>query len=196
MKVNYRRLFRSANPLLGFARRKKKLGFKFNKEAGFENMHMLSISFQFLLASVSVVGSPGLDLDNLIYSSLALLLGIFCEFFLGFLSRYFSIVGVVFVNVSLGMLFAELIPIYFNFVGLFNINSARLFLSLLLLISSVCLFATCCLAACTIDCEWANKFSGRGHDHILLLALSCSMLFSLFLPLVLICRLCRQALRH
>ena len=196
MRAEYRRIFRSANPLLRLVRiasLRNRAGLrnrKDNSEADIDYTLLFVALVQLPAGVISYLLSPGLNVDLLICALVGGLSSIALELFTGRLNSFVSTTGLLAINVSLGIFFAELVPIWFMVLGSPGMESFWFPTFVVTVIPIVC------TVAMFQDLEYANKLVRRGRDQCLASALSCSLFFALGLPFVWIARAFSEASRR
>lgn len=191
MNVKYRRLFRSSNPLLRVVgtviiRNRHKLPERAkSREANFTYALLLIALVQLPAGIVSYLLRPGLDSDLMFCSSLAGVSSIVLEISKGRSNSIVSTIGLLAINVSLGVFLGELLPIWF--MTLSSIGVGSFWIAVVLGIAAPIFFAV----AMAQDLEYAEKFACRGFEHCVVSALSCTLFFSAALPFVWIARILR-----
>ena len=191
MNVKYRRLFRSSNPLLRVVgtviirNRHKLLERGRNREATFNFALLLIALVQLPAGIVSYLLRPGLDSDLMFYSSLAGVSSIVLEISKGRPNSIISTIGLLAINVSLGVFLGELIAIWF--ITLHSLGVGSFWIAVVLGIAVPIFFAV----AIAQDLEYAEKLACRGFEHCVVSALSCTLFFSAALPFVWIARILR-----
>ena len=194
MRADYRRIFRSANPLLRLVRiaslRNRALRNRKDSEADIDYTLYFVALVQLPVGVISYLLSPGLNLDLLICSLVVGLSSIALELFTGRLNSFVSFTGLLAINVSLGIFFAELVPIWFMVLGSPGMESFWFPTFVVTVIPLLC------IVAIVQDLDCANKIIRRGRDQCLASALSCSLFFALGLPFVWIARAFSEASRR
>ena len=121
MRAEYRRIFRSANPLLRLVRiaslRNRALRNRKDSEADIDYTLYFIALVQLPVGVISYLLSPGLNLDLLVCSLVGGLFSIVLELYTGRLNSFVSACGLLAINVSLGIFFAELVPIWYMVLG-------------------------------------------------------------------------------
>ena len=191
MRAEYRRIFRSANPLLRLVRiaslRNRALRNRKDSEADIDYTLYFIALVQLPVGVISYLLSPGLNLNLLACSLVGGLSSIALELCTGRLNSFVSTTGLLAINVSLGIFFAELVPIWFMVLGSPGVESFWLPTFVVTVIPIVC------TVALFQDLEYATKLVGRERDQCLAFALSCSLFFALGLPFVWIARAFSEA---
>ena len=191
MRAEYRRIFRSANPLLRLVRiaslRNRALRNRKDSEADIDYTLYFIALVQLPVGVISYLLSPGLNLDLLVCSLVGGLFSIVLELYTGRLNSFVSACGLLAINLSLGILFAELVPIWFMVLGSPGMESFWFPTFVVTVIPLLC------IVAIVQDLEYANKLVRRGRDQCLASALSCSLFFALGLPFVWIARAFSEA---
>lgn len=191
MRAEYRRIFRSANPLLRLVRiaslRNRALRNRKDSEADIDYTLYFIALVQLPVGVISYLLSPGLNLDLLVCSLVGGLFSIVLELYTGRLNSFVSACGLLAINLSLGILFAELVPIWFMVLGSPGMESFWFPTFVVTVIPILC------TVAMIQDLEYASKLVRRGRDQCLASALSCSLFFALGLPFVWIARAFSEA---
>ena len=191
MRAEYRRIFRSANPLLRLVRiaslRNRALRNRKDSEADIDYTLYFIALVQLPVGVISYLLSPGLNLDLLVCSLVGGLFSIVLELYTGRLNSFVSACGLLAINLSLGILFAELVPIWFMVLGSPGMESFWFPTFVVTVIPLLC------IVAIVQDLDCANKIIRRGRDQCLASALSCSLFFALGLPFVWIARAFSEA---